>query len=163
MGRKDDHAKSEFQRIAPPARRLFFEVLWSMVPRPPLCLLLAMLSLAGCNRSGLMEQSGQVTLDGDPVPTGTISFFPADGRGPTAANLIVDGQYTVKAAPGPKRVEIHGYRIVGQAHYIPGDPSSPLVDQKDPIVPERYNVKSELTCQVKRSRSDLHFVLSSQE
>lgn len=125
-------------------------------------LLLIAVSLVGCSGSDQMKVSGQVTLDGNPVENGTISFLPADGIGPSAADLITDGRYTVEASPGPKRVEIHGYKTLGQKRYDPTDPKSPMVDIKEPIVPEKYNVKSQLTCDIERGRDDLNFALQSQ-
>jgi len=104
---------------------------------------------------------GRVALDGEPIDSGTISFLPADGKGPSAAGLITDGQYSIEASPGPKRVEIEGFKKVGQERYNPNDPSSPMVDINEPIVPEKYNVNSGLSVDVERSQNSLDFELSS--
>ena len=82
-----------------------------------------MACLAGCGRSdGLTEISGTVSYDGQPVKKGTITFLPADGKGPTAATLIADGKYSVKVAPGKKLVKIEGYKVIGQHPFSPNNP-----------------------------------------
>ena len=119
----------------------------------------AALVLGGCGGDGLVEVRGKVTFDGRPVEQGTISFLPTDGKGPTAGALIENGRYTVRAAPGKKKVEIEGYRVIGQQHVFPDDPSSPLVDKTEPIVPEKYNTHTTLTFDVKQSVDDADFDL----
>ena len=58
--------------------------------------------LAGCD-DGFPARSavwGEVTVDGDPLPAGTITFTPTAG-GPRASGRIVGGQYDLAAAAGP--------------------------------------------------------------
>jgi hypothetical protein len=113
------------------------------------CGLAVMACMAGCSRSGgLTEISGSVSYDGQPVKKGIITFAPANGAGPTAAAKINDGKYSVKIAPGEKLVRIEGYRVVGQRHYSPNNPNSPMVDMQEQFLPERYNKKSELTREI---------------
>ena len=45
-------------------------------------------------------------------------------------------------------MRIEAYKIVGQHHYVPDDPTTPMVDDQEQILPERYNTKTELTCEV---------------
>ena len=111
------------------------------------CLLFAALA-AGCSGDGLNAISGTVTLDGRPIENGTIEFLPADGQGPTAAAVIEGGQYEVRVAPGAKEVRIVGYRKTGERHVAPGDPSSPMIDIQEQIVPAKYNANSELRCEI---------------
>jgi len=105
--------------------------------------------------------SGKVTFDGEPVEKGTISFLPADGHGSTAADLIAAGQFSVRVGPGKYKVQINGFRKVGQRPASPGDPSSPMVDELEQIVPERYNTKTELNCDVNAGRQQADFTLAS--
>jgi len=126
-------------------------------------MLLALLVCAGCSSDGLVDASGEVKLDGKPLSMGTVSFYPADGKGPSSAAVLKeDGHYTVRAAPGRKRVEILGYKKVGQKRHTEDDPSSPIVDITEQIVPERYNAKSELTCEIVSGPNDLNFDLKTQ-
>lgn len=115
--------------------------------------------LAGCgSRDGLIEIRGEVTYDGRTVEKGMIAFMPADGLGPTAAAVIKDGQYAMKTRPGTKLVRIEGFKVIGQQHYQ-GNPSNPLVDIQEPIIPERYNAKSELTREITPAVSTYDFSL----
>ena len=54
---------------------------------------------------------GTVTVDGAPLPAGTVTFTPADGAaGPKASARVAGGEYVIPAAvgpsPGPHRVAI---------------------------------------------------------
>lgn len=119
-----------------------------------------MLCLAGCGHGdGLTQIGGGVTYDGLPVENGTISFLPSDGNGPTAAAIVTDGKYSVKVAPGQKQVRIEGYKVVGQRHYVPNDPTSPMVDIQNQILPERYNTKSTLTREITPHAGAYDFIL----
>jgi hypothetical protein len=89
-----------------------------------------------------------VSYKGQPVRKGTICFLPADGNAPTAAGIIADGKYAMKVAPGRKQVRIEAFNVTGQRRYAPNDPNSPMIDIQEQILAERYNAKSELTCDV---------------
>ena len=120
-----------------------------------------LLLVSGCSKGDLVDIQGEVTLDGKPIEKGTIDFYPADGSGPTAGTVIERGQYQLEIHRGAKSVRIQGYRKVGQEHAIPNDPTSPLVDINEPIVPTRYNASSELTCQIAQGTRTLDFRLST--
>jgi hypothetical protein len=124
------------------------------------CGIILLACIAGCGRSGGLAQiSGAVSYDGQPVKKGTITFAPADGNGPTAAAAIADGRYTLKVSPGQKLVRIEGYKVLGQRHYSPNNPSSPMVDIQEQILPERYNTKSQLTREITPALGACDFVL----
>ena len=59
----------------------------------------AVVALAGCG-GGLKTGSvrGKVTLDGEPITSGTVGFVAADGRVETAM-IQPDGTYEIKKAP----------------------------------------------------------------
>ncbi len=113
-----------------------------------LCFLILFVCFAGCGSDGLTEIAGTVTFNGQPVEKGNIAFLPPDGQGPTAAATIADGKYSLKIAPGQKKVNIEGYKVVGQQHLRPNDPKSPVIDTLEQILPPRYNTKSELTREI---------------
>jgi len=128
--------------------------------RATTCFAAAMLLLAvGCGGDGRVEIGGTVTLDGVPIENGTISFQPADGDGPTAEALITGGRYTVEVAVGQKKVAIQGYKVVGQQHVFPDDPTSPMTSKTEPIVPTKYNTDSTLTFEVTKATDDANFDL----
>lgn len=58
----------------------------------------------GCNQSTTV--SGQVTLNGEPVQKGSISFRPIDGLGKSCGSMIEDGRYFVDDASPGRRVAV---------------------------------------------------------
>ncbi len=133
------------------------------LPASSLHLLVALLLalLGGCGGNGLVEITGTVTYDGQPVQKGTIAFLPSDGKGPTVAAIIAEGKYTAKIFPGAKLVKIEGYKIVGRGHVLPENPRSPMVDITEPVVPARYNEKSELKAEIGPGTRVLDFNLKA--
>jgi len=117
--------------------------------------------LLGCSTDDLVAISGQVTLDGNPLANGTITFVPADGKGPSAGAVIENGSYRVRVAPGSKKVQILGYKNLGQRRHDKNDPSSPMIDINEQIVPERYNKNTELNCEVDPNTGPLDFAIQT--
>jgi hypothetical protein len=69
--------------------------------------LLLSLAATGCGRT--TSVTGRVTYDGQPVQNGAITFYPADGQGPSAGAMVADGQYRVEGiTPGKKMVQVVG-------------------------------------------------------
>jgi hypothetical protein len=118
-------------------------------------------ALPGCSGSGVVQVTGEVTVDGSPLKNGTVSFYSAAGEksGPSAGAIIKEGRDSVSMLPGPKRVEIQGYKTVGQRRVA--GPESPLIDIVEDMLPEKYNAKSELTCEVKRGTTTQDFAIKS--
>jgi hypothetical protein len=56
---------------------------------------LVLSATAGCGGKGTV--SGKVTLDGEPLPAGTITFQSKSGK--AASGAITDGQYSVPGVP----------------------------------------------------------------
>jgi hypothetical protein len=64
-------------------------------------------AVSGCRPTTVI--TGSVTYDGQPVQNGAITFYPADGRGPSAGAMVAGGQYRVeRIAPGKKMVQVVG-------------------------------------------------------
>jgi hypothetical protein len=121
------------------------------------------LAAAGCSSRLTYPVQGAVTHDSVPVVQGTITFEPADGKGPTAGGLIKDGRYAVVcAAPGGKVVRITATRETGRK--IAADPvaGAPMVDEIESFIPEGYNVNSKLRCDIAAAESNaIDFHLTS--
>lgn len=100
--------------------------------------------------------SGTVTLDGQPIETGSVAFFPQSGPGRVDGGEIKAGRFEFQCMSGEKRVEITGTKVI--------PPSTP---DKMPdyilIVPEKYNTNSTLTATVKASKggNTFDFALTS--
>jgi hypothetical protein len=144
------------------ARKLF-KAIDDMLPRATKQLLLLMLltvvvgSCSTDTSQGVVD--GTVTLDGAPLATGIIRFVPADGQTATADAPISDGAFTAKVPIGEKRVTISAPKVVGKQKMYE-TPDSPTVDIVRELVPERYNVRSELTMTVQAGEQKQDFALT---
>lgn len=96
---------------------------------------------AGCGGPPRAKVSGTVTLDGNPVESGTISFYPTANAGQTAGGGIQDGRYTLDASPGEMTVVISANKVVGKTRMFKDGPETDKVVE---LIPERYNKTSEL-------------------
>ncbi len=114
-------------------------------------------AMAGCTAQAELDPlprvtvSGKVTIDGQPMPAGTIQFNPtASTESVTAVGEIVDGKYTIDRTQGP----VPGHfriQISGQPHVTIGPNEEPGGTSRrvKETIPARYNVKSELERDVK--------------
>lgn len=132
-----------------------------------------MLAVVGCGGAtddlDRRAVSGNVTLDGAPLPSGMISFDPAGGTAdavPVGA-VISNGSYSIPAATGPVpgnyKVSIRSSTATDEppADEMPGEAPAPKKGAKDPI-PAKYNTNSELTAEVPASGSaPINFDLQS--
>jgi hypothetical protein len=112
--------------------------------------LLLMLPLFGCGDPGMtvdelgaaFDVEGIVTLDGEPLASGTLTLVPVDDQGnpvknaPSQSGEIEDGEFLVKASYGHKRVEITS--------------DAPGID-----IPTQYNTCSELRAYVSYESEDV--------
>ncbi len=105
--------------------------------------------------------TGTVTVDGQPIPNGSITFMPADGQGQDGGGTIKDGKYTAKASVGEKFVTIDGFKVEGQRVADPGVDDR-MIDNIVSIVPEKYRNKNELRATVKASGNTFDFKLESE-
>jgi hypothetical protein len=115
---------------------------------------------SGCAGSRDGNVSGEVTLDGHPLKEGIIRFIPVDGKTPTADARIVDGKFSAKVPTGEKRIEISAPKVVGKIKMI-DQPDAKEVDEVGELIPERYNVKSELTMTVGSGKQQKTFTLTT--
>jgi hypothetical protein len=119
--------------------------------------------LAGCTSdSSQGNVEGTVTLDGQPLTSGIIRFVPVDGRSPTADATITEGAFSLKMPVGAKRVQIMAPKVVGKRQMYQ-TPDSPTVDIVEELLPARYNVRSELTIDVKPGTQQGDYELVSSE
>ena len=116
-----------------------------------ICRWLSLFALAvigiGCGPS-TFTVSGKVSLAGQPIPDGSISFEAPDGSTPSYGGRIENGTYTVSKVPasaaGKKVVRIEAAVRTGRK--IPAGPPHPPGTMVDEILrlPPRYNDKSKL-------------------
>jgi hypothetical protein len=113
----------------------------------------AVIAAAGCGDEGPARQavSGTVALDGKPLATGTITFAPVEGV--TAATAeVVDGAFQIGRTTGPTAghylVEIVADRTTGKTIPNPDFPEK-TIEEVHNVIPQRYNVRTELKAEVK--------------
>ena len=104
--------------------------------------------------------SGTVTLDGQPLKSGTIRFDSADGRTAAADASIVDGKFTAKLLLGDKRVTITSPKVIGKKKMY-DTPDSPVYDVTEELLPKRYNAQTTLTMTVTADAQEKEFSLTS--
>jgi hypothetical protein len=102
--------------------------------------------LGGCGgpANGGVPITGQVTLDGQPVKEGAISFMPVDGKSASAGGKIIDGKYECAVPPGEKSVTIYANRVTGQQPRDPSNPGGEKIDIVEQYIPAKYNTNSTL-------------------
>jgi hypothetical protein len=142
------------------------------VARPAAAVLggcLACLILLGCGRRAdlppVAKVSGVVTLDGKPLPRGTIQFVPDASKGaegPTAVGTIdPQGHYRLKTAGTDGAIV--GFHRVG-VYALQQEPEDETAPPPPPLIPPKYfnPETSGLTAEVKAGQDNqLDFPLRS--
>ncbi len=131
-----------------------------------LVLALACGAAIGCSSDANvgLDVNGSVTLDGKPLPSGTISFATPDGRSLGTAE-VAEGRYAIPASaglqPGTYQVEILSVVPTGKTVKNPDFPNETIKEVRN-VVPARYNVRSELKAELKADGPrEFSFPLSS--
>ena len=108
----------------------------------------------GCGTSadpGREPVAGTVTLDGRPLPDGSLTLVPL-GAGPAVGATILDGNFAIPRPDGPipgaYRVEILSIRPTGRTIPDPEGPKGTTVAERKNVVPDRYGSRSELRADV---------------
>ena len=111
-----------------------------LVPR--CCLLALFAAVVGCNPSGtpLAPVKGKVTVDGQPVTSGQVSFIPLDAKdaaGLSAGTIDSNGEYTI-STEGKSGAPLGKYKVTVTPSMVPVQgattaPSAPFNAQyRDP-------------------------------
>jgi len=98
--------------------------------------------IAGCQADPFTDVAGTVTLDGAPLPEGEIIFMAPDNSVTPSSGVISNGQFHFRATHGVKKVQINATKDSGKREM-----DGWVI--RESIIPERYNVKTELTAEVK--------------
>lgn len=120
----------------------------------------ATLTHTGCEQPNIGVVTGQVVVDGEPAPNGSIAFFPLEGQSFTAGSEIVDGRYRARVPVGSSRVEIRVSKIVGE-HKLYDTADSPVQPVMEEMLPPRYNAASELKIDVVAGANEYDFELTT--
>lgn len=116
------------------------------------------LFVAGCGSGKPSEVqrvkvSGTVTLDGKKLGTGKVLFDPQNGEPPNELDIL-DGKFEGYAAVGKNKVQISSYQKMSMKEKLRKE-GQPVIDGpgydelvEENILPERYNVRSEIQREV---------------
>jgi len=124
------------------------------------------LTVAGCGgREYTGERryplSGKVTVDGQPMPMGVISFLPEEKSGRVSGGPIKDGTYSVPEATGANagkyRVEIHWNKPTGKKIRNPMDKEE-LIDE---MTDGQFQANADLSAEVSSKQTKFDFELKS--
>lgn len=101
--------------------------------------------LLGCGRAtgpATYPVSGTVTLNGKPLVTGDVIFYPETENMPAVMGKLEEGRYSFRAVAGRHRVSIQA--VGGKPRVV--SPVMPPVFER--LVPARYNQSTTLTADV---------------
>lgn len=105
--------------------------------------------------------SGKVTVNGEPLDAGNISFLPEAGEQRVSGGVITDGAYHVSEADGANagnyRVEIHWHRKTGRK--FRDSDLGIMVDERKEGLPEQFHTKSKLRAEVSDKQTTFDFDL----
>lgn len=101
--------------------------------------------------------TGIVALDGEPVPGAVIDFAPASGR-PSSGITDEEGRYELAYNPTTKGAKIGKHTVRISTHRYIENSDGSTTEQKE-VIPEKYNVQSTLTVEVKPGENDFPFSL----
>lgn len=117
---------------------------------------------------GLVEVSGTVTLDGDPLPGATV-IFEADDQTYSFGRTDASGRYDLMfnseksgVIPGRKIVRITMGPVGEEADAGEPEAGEDSPAPPDVAMPARYNERSELTADVSAERNEFDFDLLSE-
>lgn len=97
---------------------------------PVVVLACALLALTGCGRKGTI--SGKVSVNGEAMPGGSITFVPADPSKSQRGGINDDGTYRVEGVPsGPAKVVV----TPRKAPNMGGGGPQPMGAGRPPVVP----------------------------
>jgi len=127
-----------------------------LVASPLLLLLLLGCLTGGCGGPGFPTATldGKVTVDGEPIPEGTISFTPISGnRGGGAPTTIAGGKYHVEGVPqGKVRVFFNATIATGNTVLQFDKP----VPEYANLIPAGYQSGIEIDIQGNKMEYDFH-------
>ena len=130
--------------------------------------LLTALLVAGCGgQSGPARGAvaGKVTVDGEPLKQGVISYRPTgETKGPSAGSEVKGGRYSIPRESGPLagkyRVEISAKKGTGKMIEVP-EPAGTKMELTVEALPKKYNSETTLEREIKVGNNSHDFELQS--
>jgi len=113
--------------------------------------------------------TGQVMLDGQPAPAGTIVFIPvAPGQLQSQGIIQEDGKFVIEGengpSPGDYKVEIICAKKTGRrVKSMSSTDGSGMIDERVPVIPPKYNTATTLKQTITSGENALVFQLNSEK
>lgn len=130
-------------------------------------ILTALIATAGCGGAtdGRIDVSGTVTIDGTPLPSGSITFY--QGGASSGVGTIDNGNFSVSQSAGSEGMKPGAYEVAIQSWEVEPfavDDDGNMGGPGKSRIPEKYNstTTSELLANITEENSDLEFFLSSE-
>jgi hypothetical protein len=120
---------------------------------------LGLVLLAGCT-SQPGNLTGAVTVDGQPLKRGQITFTPADGKTSGVSAPVTDGRYSAVVPPGEVTVRVNGDKVVGKHQMYPG---APEVEKVEELVAKEFNDQTTLTVTVRGGAQEENFAVKARK
>jgi hypothetical protein len=116
------------------------------------CILLVAIVLSGCGKSHSASVSGIVTLDGKPLPLGTVSFYPEHAGAVAYGSIDKNGHYRVRTGT-EEGLAVGDYVVTVVAMTPPREPKYPTENPLGTLItPARYG---------KREQSNLKYTVAA--
>jgi hypothetical protein len=130
---------------------------------PPLVMALVIATIGGgCGpRDGRIAVSGTVSLDGQPLTNGFISFSPTGPKGSPTGTPVTAGRYAARVSPGEMSVQIRATKSVTKENPSESDVERGITVEQREMVPTRYNSKTMLRVNVSDLQRQHDFALDS--
>ena len=119
------------------------------------CVVAIAVLAGGCgpaNPLGRKAVSGKITLNGAPLESGNISFFPKSDKGVSGGAVIVDGAYSIETEKGLPEGEYLVRIFAAAPDTRAPDPNLPPGPRTSPpgidLIPPEYNTKSDQVVRV---------------
>lgn len=116
--------------------------------------------MLGCS-DGNSSVSGTVTLDGQPVTRGAVTFVKQGGELAREGAVIQDGKFQAVLPPGKYKLELNGQKVVGKRKQKAFDGSDEEVELTEELFPARYNTQTELIENIKPGANAIKLDLKS--
>lgn len=116
--------------------------------------------ITGCSRSDappVGKVTGIVTLNGQPVPSASITFIPTEGGRPATGETDANGEYTLTFSTRLRGAKVGNNKVVIGTARDAGD-KAPAVRES---IPDRYNHKSDLFVDVQAGSNQFDFHLEA--
>lgn len=108
--------------------------------------------------------TGKVTVDGQPMEFGVISFLPQGEGGRVTGSPIKDGSYAIEEPMGPTagkyRVNINWNKPTGRR--VKDAYGEEIMDEYKEGLPAKYHKESELSAEVSAKQTEFNFELKTE-